>query len=122
MADEITYSVEMSVSKGGAAVNSGTLSATVDMTGVDVAALTQSIGTSNEQIDVGPDITGDCRVVIKNLDGTNYVEIFKDNANAHLLSKLPAGESCLLTHVPSGSLYARANTAAVVIQSWLCEV
>ena len=121
MANEITYSVSLQASKSGAVISSGTQSDTVDMTGGDVLAATQNIGTSNEQIDVAS-ITGDCRIIIKNIDATNYVEVFKDNGNAHLLSKLAAGEACLLTQVPSGSLYARANTAACDVMIWACEV
>ncbi len=121
MANEITYTASLSASKSGATISSGTLSDTVSMTGGDVLATTQNIGTSNEQIDVSS-ITGDCRIIIKNLDSTNYVEIFKDNGNSHLLSKLSAGEHCLLTQVPSASLYARANTAACDVMIWACEV
>lgn len=121
MANEITYTASLSASKSGAVINSGTLSDTVSMTGGDVLATTQNIGTSNEQIDMSS-ITGDCRIIIKNLStGTDSVQIFKDNADAHLLSKLGAGEHCLLTQVPSGSLYAKA-TAALDIMIWACEV
>lgn len=122
MANEITYAVSFSASKGGAAINSGTLSDTIDMTGVDMGTVTQAIGTSNEALDVPVDVTGDVHLLVKNLDATNYVEIFKDNGNSHLLSKLLAGEACSLRAVPSASLYARANTAAVQIQFWICEV
>jgi hypothetical protein len=121
MANEITYQVAISASKSGAVISSGTLSDTVDMTGGDVLAATQNIGTSNEQIDVAS-IANDCRIVIKNLDATNYVEVFKDSGNTHLLSKLAAGEACLLTQVPSATLYARANTAACDVMIWACEV
>lgn len=122
MANEITYAVSMSVSKGGASINSGTLSDTIDMTGTDMGTVTQSIGTSNEALDVPVDVTGDVHLIVKNLDSTNYVEIFKDSGNSHLLSKLSAGEACSLRAVPSGSLYGRANSAAVQIQFWITEV
>lgn len=121
MSNEITYTASLAASKSGAVISSGTLSDTVSMTGGDVLATTQNIGTTNEQIDMSS-ITGDCRIIVKNLDATNYVEIFKDNGNSHLLSKLSPGEHCLLTQVPSGSLYARANTAACDIMLWACEV
>lgn len=121
MANEIRYSVALLASKSGADIDSGTLTDTVNMTGNDVMAATQNIGTSNEAIDVAS-ITGDCRIIIQNLDVTNYVEVFKDNANAHLLSKLSPGEACLLTQVPSASLYARANTSACDVMIWACEI
>lgn len=121
MANEITYSVSFAASKGGAEIRT-TLTDTINMTGTDMGSVTQSIGTTNEALDVPVDVTGDVHLLVKNLDSTNYVEIFKDNANAHLLSKLNAGESCSLRNVPSGSLYGRANTAATQIQFWICEV
>lgn len=132
MANEITYAVSMSVSSGGAAINSGTLSDTIDMLGVDMGTVTQSIGTSNEALDVpadvgvgndslGSPVTGAVHLIVKNLDATNYVEIFKDSGNSHLLSKLKPGESCSFRRIPYNALYARANTAAVQIQFWICE-
>lgn len=123
MADEIRTSISFQVSKGGAAIATGTLSDTIDMTGTDMGTVTQAIGTSNEALDIPVDVTGDVHLCVKNLDATNYVEIFKDSGNSHLLSKLQPGEACLLMGVPSStSLYGRANTAAVQVQLWVTEV
>lgn len=123
MANETTYSISFAASKGGASISTGTLSDTIDMSGTDMETGTQSVGTSNEALAYNAtDITGDVHLVVKNLDSTNYVEIFKDSGNSHLLSKLNAGEACSLRRIPSASsLYARANTAAVLIQYWICE-
>lgn len=120
MANEITMSASMTVSKGGVAISTGSLSKTLDMTGTYAATESQSIGTSNEALSFNTtDITGDVNLVVKNMDSTNYVEIFKDSGNSHLLSKLKAGQSCLLANVPSATLYGRANTAAVIVQFWI---
>ena len=121
MANEITRVVSITVSKGGASISSGTISQTVDMNGVDMGTVTQAIGTTNEALGVPADVTGDVHLVVKNLDSTNYVEIFKDSGNSHLLSKLAAGQVCSLTNVPAASLYARADTAACQIQFWITE-
>ena len=121
MANEITYAVSLAASKGGASISSGTLSDTVDMSGVDMGTVTQAIGTSNEALDIPADVSGASHVVIKNLDSTNYVEIFSDNGNANLMSKLAAGEACSFRSVTAANLYGRANTAAVQIQFWICE-
>jgi len=121
MANEITYAVSIQVSKGGASISSGTMSDTIDMAGVDMGTVTQAIGTTNETLDVPADVSGDVHLVVKNLDSANYVEIFKDSGNSHLLSKLNAGESCSLRNVPAASLYGRANAAACQIQFWICE-
>jgi hypothetical protein len=122
MADEIRFSLSLQASKGGAAIATGTLSDSADMSGVDMGTVTQSIGTSNEALDIPADVSGDVTMVVKNLDATNYVEIFKDSGNSHLLSKLLPGEACFLNRVPSTtSLYGRSNTAAVQIQLWVTE-
>ena len=123
MANEITYAVSLASTKATAVLSSGSISDTIDMSGTYGATETQSIGTSNEALSFNTtDITGDVHLVIRNNDATNYVEIFKDSGNSHLLSKLFAGESCSLRRVPSASLYARANTAAVSIQFWIVQV
>jgi hypothetical protein len=121
MANEITYAVSIAASKGGASISSGTLSDTIDMAGTDMGTVTQAIGTSNEALDTPDDVTGAGHVVIKNLDATNYVEIFSDNGNANLMSKLGPGEACSFRSVTTTSLYGRANTAACQIQLWMCE-
>lgn len=122
MANEITYSVSLASTKATAVLSSGSLSDTIDMSGTYGATETQLIGTSNEALSFNTtDITGDVHLVIRNNDSTNYVEIFKDSGNTHLLSKLNAGESCSLRRVPSSALYARANTAAVSIQFWILQ-
>ncbi len=122
MANEITRVVSITVSKGGASISSGNISQTSDMTGTDMGTITQSIGTTNEALGVPVDVTGDVNLVAKNLDANNYVEIFKDSGNSHLLSKLQPGQACSLVGVPAASLYARANTAACQIQFWIGEV
>ena len=122
MANEITRVVSITVSKGGASISSGNISQTVDMAGADMAAVTQAIGTSNEALGVPADVTGDVHLVVKNLDADNYVEIFKDSGNSHLLSKLQPGQVCSLTGVPAASLYGRANTDTCQIQFWITEV
>lgn len=123
MANEITYVVSIASTKATAVMSSGSISDTIDMSGTYGSTVSQSIGTSNEALSFNTtDITGDVHLVIRNNDATNYVEIFKDSGNTHLLSKLNAGESCSLRRVPSASLYARANTAAVSIQFWIVQV
>lgn len=128
MADEIRTSISFQVSKGGAAIATGTLSETVDMTGTDLGTLTQDIGTTNEALNVPADVSGDVHLTIKNITtepatpGSEYVEIFKDSGNSHLLGKLWAGEATKLTRVPSASLYGKSTTATQKIQFWISEV
>ena len=58
---------------------------------------------------------------VKNTDSTNFVELSVANADqttfeASVFAKLLAGEFCLLPMKTSKTYYARANTAAVLIQ------
>lgn len=123
MANETTVTISLASSKGGASIATGSLSKTADMSGTFMAGgVMQAIGTSNEAMGIPSDVTGDVRIAIKNLDATNYVEIFKDSGNSHRLGKLLAGEATLLIGVAAADLYARANTAAVNIQFWVTQV
>ena len=91
------------------------------MTGVDMGTNSQNIGTTNEVLNIPTDIAQPIHLVVKNLDGSNFVEIFRDSGNLQLISKLNAGESCSLCRlnvIPFG----RADTAAVQIQWWACEI
>ena len=120
MADEISATLALVAAKGGASIEAESMTITMDMTGADMASWTQSVGTSNEALDVPADLAAPCHMLIKNLDATNYVEIFSDNANAELASKLRPGEACFICNWDVTG-YARANTAATLIQVWACE-
>ena len=117
----IAVSISHAVSKGGASIASGTLSGTFAMTGDFMAGgVMQSIGTSNEAMDIPADVTGDIDITIKNLDSTNFVSIYRDSGASptQLVSKLKAGRACHFTSVSHSALYAKADTADVKIQFW----
>lgn len=124
MADAINLTVGLSSTIGSATINSGTLTKSIGtIVGTHMGGgITQAIGTSNEAVGIPVDVTGDCFFVAKNLDSTNYVEIFKDNANSHLKARLNAGEIALIPRTAASEFYARANTAAVNIQFWVTQV
>ncbi len=112
MADEIQLSLSISCSKNGASINaSGNMSIT--MAGDQFISNIQIVGTSNEALQVG-DVSTTGYVYVKNLDSTNYVEVFLDNANTYLVAKLFPGEFTLYKPGGTGAanLFARANTGA----------
>lgn len=118
MANEIQLAASLQVSKNGATA-SGTYSGTITMAGNNLISNVQEIGTSNEAIQLGDvTATGMC-VMLKNLDATNYVEIFSDSGNTNLISKLAAGMPCILW--PNAVIYARANTAGISLAVVACE-
>ena len=108
MANEITIAVQLNVTKNGATV-AASPSVVQTMTGDQMLSNVQIIGTTNEALVIG-DVTPTGWFFIKNLDATNYVEVFLDNGNAQLAAKLLPSEFCLLK--PGANIYARANTGA----------
>ena len=113
MANETSFTASLTVSKGGATIDRS-FSKSLDMTGAQMCNLTQNVGTSAEAITFG-DISGAPeKLLIKNLDATNYVEIDSADTFDKFPQKLVAGDFILLSP-QTGTIYAKANTAAVNI-------
>jgi len=111
-------------SKNGAYLPSVTYTKTATMVGVDMGSQTQSIGTgASEILDVPVDVTSPYKVLISNLDSTNYVELsFTSGFSAGAgTMRLPAGETMLIPYINT-NLYLIANTSAVTIQATFCEI
>jgi hypothetical protein len=111
MANEITQSINLSASKGGATVSIST-SKRINMTGDDMLQGTQVIGTSAETLALGEISGAPGNLAIKNLDATNFVEIGGDSGLTVFKIKIAPGEACIFQPT-SATLYAQANTAAV---------
>ena len=111
-------------SKNGAYLPSVTYTKSATMVGTDMGSQTQSIGTaSSETLDVPVDVSTPYKVLISNLDSTNYVELSFTSgfvAGAGTM-RLPAGETMLIPYI-NVSLYLIANTSAVTIQATFCEI
>ena len=94
------------------------------MVGTDMGSQTQSIGTSSsETLDVPVDVSTPYKLLISNLDNTNYVELSFTSgfaAGAGTM-RLPAGETMLIPYINT-NLYLIANTSAVTIQATFCEI
>ena len=119
MANEGYYSLNLKGSKSGAKVDLSD-SLRFDMTGDDLVQGTQVIGTTSELVTFG-DITGAPQMVlIKNLDATNFIELGGDSGLTVFKLKILAGRSNLLS-LSSGTLYAKADTADVRIQTVAIE-
>jgi hypothetical protein len=109
MANEITISLSMSASKGGASVNSvgatGPATASYDMTGTDMSSGTVNTSTTTASLSVGA-VTGPYRLYLCNLSSTSGEDIRVGNANADpitsIVSTLNPGDECFLV-VPSGT-------------------
>ena len=119
MADEIQMTARLYASKLGAYLPSVTYTKSATMVGTDMGSQTQVIGLTVEALDVPVDVTSPYKLLISNLDSTNYIEL--GFVSGTYTMRIPAGETLLLPYV-SATLYLLANTAVVTIQATFCEV
>lgn len=119
MANEISVSAALAVSKGGVTLTA-TGSKQLDMGADDMRHFTQIVGTSAEVLEM-TDITGvPGYLLVKNLDATNYVELALDSGMTDKICKLLAGQVALFP--PStATIYALANTASCRVEVLVCE-
>ena len=119
MADEIQMTARLYASKGGAFLPSVTYTKSATMAGTDMGSQTQSIGTTVEALDVPVDVTAPYKLLIVNLDNTNFVEA--GFVSGTYTMRIPAGETMLMPYV-TATLYLKADTSAVTIQATFCEI
>ena len=117
MADEITLTVQLRVSKGN--FDPGTVrfsNLQFDQTAIGKAGGVQEISTSEENLNSG-DLTNVGWLLMKNLDDTNYVQWGQDNSSTmQTVGRMEAGEVALLRVEPGIGVRLKANTAAVDIE------
>ena len=119
MADEITLSASFKVEKGGASFARSTGALQVDMSGSHIAAGTQAVGTSAEALEKG-DITTPGLLYIKNMDGTNFVEVGYDDTGFKPTVKILAGEWAIF-RLTQTTPQVKADTGACNIEYILVE-
>jgi hypothetical protein len=120
MANEITSSTSLTVTKNGATFNASA-NKTFTQTGNVALNAVQNIGTAAELVSLG-DITGvPGAMLVKNLDTTNFIEISLDSGGTQIFAKLTAGKGMLW--FPSvAAVYAKSDTAACRLQVLAIEV
>jgi hypothetical protein len=64
-------------------------------------------------------VTSPYKLLISNLDTTNYVEM--GFVSGTYTMRIPAGETLLMPYV-NATLYLLANTSSVTVQATFCEV
>jgi hypothetical protein len=119
MADEIQMTARLYASKGGAFLPSVTYTKSATMAGTDMGSQTQSIGTSVEALAVPVDVGTPYKLLISNLDNTNFIDA--GFVSGTYTMRVPAGETLLMPYVYA-TLYLKADTSAVTIQATFCEV
>jgi hypothetical protein len=123
MAGEIQVTTKLYAAKGGAQTANQTHNWTANMSGdPDVLTQTQEIShTTEESLDIGPDIGAPYIVEIANIDSTNYVEV--GVATGVYFARIPAGQTLFIPYVASGvTIFLKANTAAVNIVATAAEL
>jgi hypothetical protein len=120
MANEISITTSVSVSKGGASIPAVPRTKTITMAGNNLINATQDIGTSAELVTFG-DVSGaPAQVEIYNMDDTNFIELGGDSGLTVFKLELYPGESTLF-RPSSGTLYAKSDTAGVRISKKAME-
>lgn len=126
MADEIQVSARLYAAKGGAFLGAETTNATVDMAGSHMGDSTQTIGNgADEVLAIPADVTGNHWLLVKNCEpeGGNYVELSLATGGSFAASVftrvLP--QTAILICAP-GAVYAKANTAPVLVQHKTTQV
>lgn len=117
MANELTVNISLAFSKGGAKI-SKSYSDTITVTGDSFVSGVLSIGTSEEELTQLADLGIPGYVLLKNLDSTHYVE-FGSTTGVYDIN-LHAGEIAVYRH-NSGTIYAKANTSACLVEYTIIE-
>jgi hypothetical protein len=112
MANEITVSASLSATKDNASVTVSA-SKTFDMSNEDMTQATQAIGTSAEALALGEVSAPAAYIYVRNLDPTNFVVLSLESDGTSPFSKLRPGHFALFPSPESGTIYAKADTAAV---------
>lgn len=118
MADEGKINWTLTVAKGVGLSKQHTLSFDVSAAAPAAAGLAQIIGTAagGEAINLG-DVATNGVGYFKNTDSANYVEIgVQVGGTFYPVRRLLAGEAFPDRIAPGAVLYARANTASVVLE------
>lgn len=120
MSNELTLSASIDFAKGKVTLEKGIGGVKIDVSGTDAVHLTQTVGTSEEALNIG-DITIPGYALFYNGDADNFVEIRAATGEADLVT-VPAGGIALFQFSADCTApYAIADTASVHLEYWLVE-
>ena len=111
MANELSLTLTFYYSKGGQIIDRETGLSLVTISGTETLAAAASVATSAGALDI-PASPG--YVFIKNLDGTNFVQVGPDGTN--WLISLDPGQWALFPLDSGSDLYAKADTSACNVE------
>ena len=120
MANEITLNASIYASKGNTVIDQIIAALKVNWTGNRFVHNRQSIGITEEAIDLGDIATGGWFLAI-NRDGTNFLELRPGTGLTDFV-RLNAGEFCLFRMSGDAAApFAIADTAACDLEYWLLQ-
>lgn len=120
MSNEITTTINLTVSNGNLKHSYNTGNLQEDQASANKSVVTQSIATSagGTAVTIAAGVATLGVALFRNLDSTNYVELgVVVSATFYPVVRINAGKAALFRLAQGITLYARANTAAVVIES-----
>jgi hypothetical protein len=117
MANELNIMAGLSFNKGGGSITKRD-NVVLTVTGDSYTSNIQSIGITEEEVVQGADLGTPGYVYLKNLDPTNYIEIGSTTGVYDI--RLKAKEVALYRH-NSATIYAKANTAACLLEYIIIE-
>ena len=123
MADELNYSVSLQFAKGSLALKREAVRQLADVAGDAYSANVQSIATTagGTAVTIAAAVGTAGFAFFRNLDATNFVEVGVESGGTfYPLLKLKPGE-CALGRLTTTSVYARANTGAVLLETIVVE-
>lgn len=122
MANELSYSLNVSYASGYAkdSVTTGTVTYSQSTQLVDSGI--QDVGTAAESLATGDVGTNGGWLWMKNLDTTNYVTFGPDSTGLITCGRLQPGKDCWFFLAPSVTLKVQANTAACKVQYKLFNI
>lgn len=118
MANELTITASLAFAKNSVSSQLAKTGAQYNVSGTKYYTGMQTVGTSEEALELGDIATGGMCLII-NRDSTNYVSVRSGTGAANLI-KIKAGEPALF-RVEAAAPYVIANTASCVIEVMLIE-
>ncbi len=132
MADTITLTAAIASNNttNGTFSSSGSQGTTLTQAGYLVSDWSQTIGTTEEKIEVpsGFGTTADVWVLVKNMDEDNFIELgLTGSTGVYQIKVPPLGSALFAAHnLPNASskmyMFAKADTAVVKVQVWIVEM
>jgi len=127
MANEVQMSARLYAAKGGATIDGTAYTVTANMTGTDMGQQTQDVGNTGEALDLTADLSTPYRVLIRNLDTINSLQVGGYDAviypNIVYPIRIAPGEFCLLPRIDSGwTTLVKSSAGTVKIMVQFCEL